>query len=462
MTTSIRARSPVRVFISYAREDSDHCRRLVQHLGSLAHEGHVRLFYDRQIPAGDEWDPRIEKELRQAEIILLLLTRNFTSSAYILEKEVPLALDLHEKNDAVVIPVQVDYIDWDISGLKRLNAVPDEVIANRKKWDSPDQAWLVVADRVRERARYVRSARPVSEVLEGVDEVVSSGRTQRAEGRRGGRTQEREFPDISAFWRAIDTLPKTTGLLATVQGTFSRLAPMMVGPPKAKRRLHREFRTALEQHKEFGRVKLPTINACMSISAGQMVQLAEIDQADRYYFGLYGSIVRNSVPILVWADYYRQYMEQSPYALNHHCCEAVVAGRVIRLDNTQLQRYVARYELNRFISDDVIGDLVRNAVALEVGGPGSGVKYLGPPRYLDGDIWFAVESDGEERFITTFLDLADPADREEARAQLRADHSRLTQHRIIARWDEEESEFRQFLQKTLKIGLSVPDQGEPG
>jgi hypothetical protein len=72
-----------RIFISYSHQDKDWKDRLVKHLGVLEQEGFCRLWHDRKIELGNDWDPEIEKELNQADAAIMLISPDFFDSDFI-------------------------------------------------------------------------------------------------------------------------------------------------------------------------------------------------------------------------------------------------------------------------------------------------------------------------------------------------------------------------------------------
>jgi hypothetical protein len=72
----------IKVFLSYAHEDEALQRELGKHLGALKHEGVIEIWWDRQIPPGDDWNQEILKELEAADLILLLISPNFLDSSF--------------------------------------------------------------------------------------------------------------------------------------------------------------------------------------------------------------------------------------------------------------------------------------------------------------------------------------------------------------------------------------------
>ncbi len=63
----------LRVFLSYSHQDERYLNKLRDHLANLRAEGLVRMWHDRVIPTGEEWEPAILGELDQADVIVLLI-----------------------------------------------------------------------------------------------------------------------------------------------------------------------------------------------------------------------------------------------------------------------------------------------------------------------------------------------------------------------------------------------------
>ena len=81
-------------------------------------------------------------------------------------------------------------------------------------------------------------------------------------------------------------------------------------------------------------------------------------------------------------------------------------------------------------------------------GRNSDIAYEGPPRYLDGDIWVAVESGGKERFVTTFLDIGNRQERDEELHRLFGELERSAEpSRVIAQFDD----LREFIARGYNV-----------
>src|SRR5215218_4465641 len=146
MTTP--AHKPLRVFCSYAHEDEEHLNDLREWLRGLERQGLIKWWHDRQIVAGWEWEETIDKNLRTAEIILLLVTPDFMASDYVYEKEIARAIERHERGEARVIPIIVRPSDWKWTPFGRLQALPKDA-KPITTWPNQDEAWLDVAEGLR-------------------------------------------------------------------------------------------------------------------------------------------------------------------------------------------------------------------------------------------------------------------------------------------------------------------------
>jgi hypothetical protein len=91
---------PIEVFFSYSREDKPLRDKLEKHLVSLKRQGVISLWHDREIVAGSEWEEEIDRHLKTADIILLLVSPDFVASKYCYEVELPDAIARHEAAEA--------------------------------------------------------------------------------------------------------------------------------------------------------------------------------------------------------------------------------------------------------------------------------------------------------------------------------------------------------------------------
>jgi hypothetical protein len=75
------------IFISYSHIDADSCRDLVRMAAPLIKYGGMQMFSDSDIAAGTSWPSTIQKALDKAAVAVLLVSRYFLESRFIMETE---------------------------------------------------------------------------------------------------------------------------------------------------------------------------------------------------------------------------------------------------------------------------------------------------------------------------------------------------------------------------------------
>ena len=139
MTRGSKTR-PAKVFIVYARHNGRYCQELRRQLVSLQDDGLISLFYDGEIVPGSQWNEELQKHLREAELVILLISDYFLASEYIREKEIPIVLERHDKGEAFILPVLLDSVRlprW----LRERQVVPDKPITS---FQPRSTGWLEV------------------------------------------------------------------------------------------------------------------------------------------------------------------------------------------------------------------------------------------------------------------------------------------------------------------------------
>ena len=116
----------VEVFFSYSHRDETWRDELEVHLAALKRQGIISTWHDRRIIAGTELDPMINKKIVEADIILLLISPYFLASDYCYEREMEIAMQRHENQEAVVIPIIIHPCDWRETPFGKLMACPQD------------------------------------------------------------------------------------------------------------------------------------------------------------------------------------------------------------------------------------------------------------------------------------------------------------------------------------------------
>ncbi len=141
---------PTRLFICYARHDDAHRRDLELHLSPLRRQGLVQIWSENYLAPGEERRPEIERRLRDAQMILLLVTSRFFGSDSCWNHQMPIALERHTDQAATVFPVIVQPCDWRSAPFAQLKPLP---LGGRPvtKWNDQNAAWNDVVSRIRQK-----------------------------------------------------------------------------------------------------------------------------------------------------------------------------------------------------------------------------------------------------------------------------------------------------------------------
>ena len=144
------------IFLSYAHEDEDLKKELDKHLMPLKRSGKIETWNDRELIAGQEWNKEILEELNKAEIILLLISKDFIASQYIWEKELEIAMIRHEKGTAKVVPIILKNCLWQDMPFAKLQALPRNA-RPVTDYENQDEAFTEVAVSINKLVEYMLS-----------------------------------------------------------------------------------------------------------------------------------------------------------------------------------------------------------------------------------------------------------------------------------------------------------------
>jgi len=161
---SLSIMKTVSLFYSYSRIDEPFRIKLEEHLAVLRRENIIREWHDNMILPGEEWDESIKKKLEEADVIMLLVSSSFLASDYINNVEIKKAIERHNKNEAIIIPIICRECDWENSILGKFQALPK----NAKPinlWHDEDASYNNIVKGLR---RIIKSKSPKSEDVKPV------------------------------------------------------------------------------------------------------------------------------------------------------------------------------------------------------------------------------------------------------------------------------------------------------
>jgi CheY-like chemotaxis protein len=169
----------VTLFYSYAHEDEALRNELQDHLMILERRGVIRSWHDRAIVPGHDWSHEIDQHLRSADVVLLLISKDFIASDYIMGVELDLAMQRQKSRDAVIVPIllrQVDLQPEDALDMPFVDLLKPQGLPRDLKpvtsWPNRDEAWTDVARGLRATVNDIRARRPpvpAAPVARGID-----------------------------------------------------------------------------------------------------------------------------------------------------------------------------------------------------------------------------------------------------------------------------------------------------
>jgi hypothetical protein len=114
----------------------------------MKRQGLLDSWHDRRIGLGVEWAEEIDKNLAEADVILLLISPDFLASDYCFDVEIKKAMERHEEGKAKVIPIILRPCDWQTAAFGKLQAAPKDAKAVTS-WTNRDEAFYDIAGSIR-------------------------------------------------------------------------------------------------------------------------------------------------------------------------------------------------------------------------------------------------------------------------------------------------------------------------
>ncbi|MGH9803514.1 MAG: toll/interleukin-1 receptor domain-containing protein, partial [Blastocatellia bacterium] len=126
------------------------------HLSPLIRQGVINVWHDRQIPPGTEWKQALDDRINQAQIVLLLISSDFLASDYCYEKEMTIAMERHERGEAIVLPIILRDCLWKDTPFSKLQALPKNCTPV-EDWPTWDKAFTNIAEGIRDAVKRLRA-----------------------------------------------------------------------------------------------------------------------------------------------------------------------------------------------------------------------------------------------------------------------------------------------------------------
>ena len=150
----------LKIFCSYAPEDKDLMAGLHKQLRLLEPQS-VSIWYMHDVLPGREWERERDRQLQEADLILLLVSSNFLGPGEQSTKEVPRAMQRHERGEASVLPIILRPVLWQDTLFGKLVSLPSggRTVTDRA-WKTQDHAFFNVAKEVKRVIDDLRTLQP--------------------------------------------------------------------------------------------------------------------------------------------------------------------------------------------------------------------------------------------------------------------------------------------------------------
>lgn len=167
----------LKVYYCYAEQDEKLRDQLTAHLSPLRRERKLTIWLDILIQAGANWKLEVEKQLIEADVILLLISPHFMASDYCYNLQLTAALNHYEAGKVNIIPILLRPVLWEGTPIKRLPLILPTTRLPVTLWRNRDEAFKNIAIGIRDVVQAKLSSRrslPVDEmdVLNQLGEAV--------------------------------------------------------------------------------------------------------------------------------------------------------------------------------------------------------------------------------------------------------------------------------------------------
>lgn len=141
-----------KIFCSYAEEDEGLFKALRAQLSPAIRQKLLTLNHSHETLLGDEPALIIERYLREADLILLLISPAFMESSECYDRDMLAAMKRHNLEGTIVIPIILRPCDWADTPFAHLRTLPK---SNKPVTTLPniDEAFLEIARSIRERLK---------------------------------------------------------------------------------------------------------------------------------------------------------------------------------------------------------------------------------------------------------------------------------------------------------------------
>ncbi len=105
-------RKEKKVFISYAKKDAEYLEDLETHLAMLKRQKFLDTWNVGEVELSQDVSVEVNKEIKTADIILLLVSAKYLANPDIWDSEITLAVERHARKEVILIPIILSPCEW--------------------------------------------------------------------------------------------------------------------------------------------------------------------------------------------------------------------------------------------------------------------------------------------------------------------------------------------------------------
>jgi tetratricopeptide (TPR) repeat protein len=146
---------PLSIFYCSAPQDEKLRADLDKHLSKLKRQNQIATWHERDILAGEEKERKTYSQLNTADIILLLISKDFIADDHFFKLAIR-AGELHASEDAYVFSILLHPVDWKGTPFNKLHVVPTN-LKSIAEWRDRDQAFHQVVGQIGKKINEIRT-----------------------------------------------------------------------------------------------------------------------------------------------------------------------------------------------------------------------------------------------------------------------------------------------------------------
>jgi hypothetical protein len=125
LTAKPADRQEPRIFLSYSHVDRRWLDRLLVHLKPLTISRNIAVRSDSDLRAGESWRDKINEEISQADVAVLLVSPDYLASDWVASNELPVLLKAAEERGLRIVWIPISHSLYAETGISQFQALTD-------------------------------------------------------------------------------------------------------------------------------------------------------------------------------------------------------------------------------------------------------------------------------------------------------------------------------------------------